>query len=70
MAFGVFPLLLPLANTAFGGHEAYFSLAIIAFGAFGFIVPKYYDRLGKREAKESRLLNLRRLRSSRVFWGG
>ena len=30
--------------TAFGGPEGYFSLAIIAFGAFQFIVPKYYYR--------------------------
>ena len=37
--------------TAFGGPDA-----IIAFGAFELIVPKYYYRLGKREMKESRLL--------------
>ena len=37
----------PLAITAFGGPEGYFSLAIIAFGAFGLIVPKHYYRLGK-----------------------
>ena len=65
IAFGVYPLFLPLAITAFGGPGDYFSLAIIAFGAFGFIVPKYYYRLGNMEFKESRLLNLRRLRSSR-----
>ena len=47
LAFGVFPLFLPLAITAFGGPEGYF--AIIAFGAFEFIVPKYYYRLGKME---------------------
>ena len=41
MAFGVIPLSLPLAIAAFGGLEGYFCLAIIAFGAFGFIVPKY-----------------------------
>ena len=29
------------AITASGGPECYFSLVIIAFGAFGFIVPKY-----------------------------
>ena len=51
-----FPLLLPLAITAFGGLEGYFSLAIKAFGAFQLIVPKYYDRLGKMEFKESSLL--------------
>ena len=33
-----FPLFLLLPLTAFGGPEGYFSLAIIAFGAFGFIV--------------------------------
>ena len=48
LAFGVFPLFLPLAITAFGGPEGYFSLSIIAFGAFEFIVPEYYYRLGKR----------------------
>ena len=51
-----FPLFLPLAITAFGGPEGYSSLAIIAFGAFQFIVPKYYCRLGKMEFKESSLL--------------
>ena len=56
MVFGFFPLFLPLAITAFGAPEGYFSLAIIAFGAFGFIVPKCYDRLGKMEFKESSLL--------------
>ena len=40
VAFGVFPLFLPLAITAFGGPESYCSLAIIAFGAFEFIVSK------------------------------
>ena len=49
MAFGVFPLFLPLAITPFGGPEGYFSLAIIAFGAFGLSVPKYLCRLGKIE---------------------
>ena len=43
--------------TAFGGSEGYSSLAIIAFGAFEFIVPKYYCRLGKmKKKKESGLL--------------
>ena len=56
MAFGGFPLFLPLAITAFGGPEGYFRLAIIAFGAFQFIVPKYDYRLGKMEFKESSLL--------------
>ena len=36
-----FPSFLPLAITAFGVPEGYFSLAIIAFGAVEFIVPKY-----------------------------
>ena len=40
-------MFLPLAIAAFGGAEGYFSLAIMAFGAFEFIVPKYFDRLGK-----------------------
>ena len=67
--FGGFPHFLPLAITAFGGPEGYSCLAIKAFGAFGFIVPKCYYRLGKMEGtkKEPRLLNLRRLRSSRNF---
>ena len=46
-----FPLFLPLAITAFGGPEGYFSLAIIAFGAIGAIVPKCYYRLGKMEKR-------------------
>ena len=50
------PLFLPFAITAFGAPGGFFSLAIIAFGAFEFIVPKYYCRSGKREMKESRLL--------------
>ena len=41
--------VLPLAITALGGTEGYFSLAIIACGAFGFTVPKYYYRLGKMD---------------------
>ena len=49
-------LSLPLAITAFGGPEGDFNLAIIAFGAFQFIVPKYYYRLGKMEFRESSLL--------------
>ena len=67
IAFGVFPLFLPLAIAAFGGSESYFSLAIRAFGAFQFILSEYYCRLGEEEnaQEESRLLNLRMLRSSR-----
>ena len=34
-------------QTAFGGREGYFSVAIIAFGACGFIRSKYYYRLRK-----------------------
>ena len=49
-------MFIPLAITAFGGPEGDFILAIIAFGAFEFILPKYYYRLGKMESKESRLL--------------
>ena len=53
---GVLPLFLALAITVFGGPEGYFSPAIIAFGAFQFIVPKYPYRLGKMEFKQSSLL--------------
>ena len=44
IAFGVFPLFLSLASTAFGGPEASFSLAIIAFGAFEFIQSRFWGR--------------------------
>ena len=40
-SFRVFPLFLPSTITASEGPEPYFSLAIIAFGAFDFMVPKY-----------------------------
>ena len=66
IAFGVFPLFLPLVIAAFGGPEGYCSLAMIAFRAFRafqFTVPKYYHRFGKMDFKPY----LRRLRSSR--WG-
>ena len=46
-----FPLFLPLAITAFRGPEGRFSLAILAFGAFEFIVPKYYYCLGKMDKR-------------------
>ena len=36
---------------SFGGAESHFSLAIVAFGAFEFIVPKYPHRLDKVEIK-------------------
>ena len=44
ITFRVFPLFLRLAIVAFRGPEGCFSLAIIAFGAFGSIVSKYYYR--------------------------
>ena len=47
---------LPLAITAFGAPEGYFSLAIVAFGAFEFLSPKHQYRSAKMEMKESRLL--------------
>ena len=50
-ACGVFPQSLPFAITAFGALEGYVSLAIIAFGAFGLIVIKYYHRLGKMDKR-------------------
>ena len=45
-----------LSDYSIGGPEGYFSLAIVAFGAFQFIVPKCYYRLEKMELKESSLL--------------
>ena len=51
----------PLAITACGVPEGYFSLTVIAFGAFQFIVSKYDCRLANVEIWESRLLDLRRL---------
>ena len=42
-------MFLPLAITACGGPEGYFSLAIVAFGAFQLTVPEYDCRLGKME---------------------
>ena len=69
IAFRVFRLFLPLAITAIRGPAGYFRLAIIAFRAFGFTVPKYFDRSGKNGQEESRLLNSRRLRSSRYLAG-
>ena len=43
-----FTSVSPLATTTFGGPESYFNLAIIAFGAFELMVPKYDYRLGKK----------------------
>ena len=62
------PLFLPPAITAFGGSEGYFSLAIIASGAFGFIAPKLLS-LEKNGQEEPGRRNLRRLRSSREGFG-
>ena len=59
------PFVSSLGDYSIWRSWSYSSLAIIAFGAFAFIVSKYYYRLGKMEFKESSLLNLRRLRSSR-----
>ena len=39
LAFGVFPLFLPLAMTVFGGAEGYSSLAIIALEHFKSVSP-------------------------------
>ena len=50
------PSLSSLSDYSIWRSWGLFSLAIIAFGAFEFIVPKYYYRLGKMESKESRLL--------------
>ena len=58
-------MFLPLAITAFGRPEGYFSRAIIAFGAFGVHCPQILLALRKNGQEESRLLNLTRLRSSR-----
>ena len=61
MAFGVFPLFLPLAITAFGCPEGYFCLSIKAFGAFEFIVSKYDYHWERIDIKGSSVLDLRRL---------
>ena len=50
------PSVSSLSDCSIWRSGAYFRLAMIAFGAFQFIVPKYYYRLGKMEVKESRLL--------------
>ena len=42
-----FPSFSSLSDYSIWRAWGYFSLAIIALGAFGFIVPKYYCRLGK-----------------------
>ena len=44
-------MFLPSAITAFGDPEGCFSLAIVAVGAFEFIVPKYYYRYGKMDKR-------------------
>ena len=55
-SIGSYPSVSSLSDSSIWGPEGYFSLAIIAFGAFEVIVPKYYCRLEKRGMKESRLL--------------
>ena len=50
IAHGELPLFLPSAIEGFG-PEGCFSLAIIAFGAFGFIVPRYDFRLGSMDKR-------------------
>ena len=54
IAFGVFPLFLPLAITAFGASEHYFGLAVIGFGALECIVPKcyYLRKNGEEEPRQ------------------
>ena len=59
-----------------GGPEGYFSLAIIAFGAFGFIVPKYHYRLGKTDKRsldsliyEGYGLQGVSKKAASIFWG-
>ena len=66
MTFGVFPLVLPLAITAFGGPEGYYSLAIIAFGAIEFIVPKYKYRLGRMDKRSPQITRLAFIRAAFV----
>ena len=66
-SFGVFPLFLLSAIAAFGDPECYLSLAIIARGAFDFIVTKKTTIAQKNGQEESRLLSLRRLGCSR-YW--
>ena len=45
--FGPLSSLFSAFSNLKGGPEGYFSLAIIAFGAFQFIVPKYNLSLRK-----------------------
>ena len=52
IAFGVFPLFLPIAITTFGGPEGYISLAIIGFGAFQFHCPQILVLLRKNGIEE------------------
>ena len=59
------PSFLHSRSQHFAGPEDYCSLAIMACRAFELIFPQYFDRKGKIEIKESRVLSLRRLRSSR-----
>ena len=64
IAFGVSPPLLPLAITPYGGPEGYFSLVIIAFGAFELISPNAII-LWENEIKEVRLVLGSRLLGTR-----
>ena len=60
-----YPSVSSLSDYCIGCPEGYFSLAIIAFGAFGCPCPQILLSLRKHGQEESRLLNLRRLGFSR-----
>ena len=45
------PSVSSLSDYSIWRSEGYFNLAIIAFGAFGLLVPKYYYRLGKTDKR-------------------
>ena len=51
-----YPSVSSLSDYSISRSWRLFCLAIIAFGAFQFMVPKCYYRLGKMELKESSLL--------------
>ena len=46
-----FPFVSSLSDYSIWRSWSLFSLAIIAFGAFGFIVPKYFDRQGNMDKR-------------------
>ena len=50
-SIGSCPSVFFFAIAAVGGPECYFSLAIIAFGAFQFVVPKCNDRSGRMDMR-------------------